>query len=470
MSSISSPVSSQSGGSSATTYFTGMSNYSQDLNNAISRAVQIAGLPIQLLQNHVNDLTNQQDELETLNGDVASIQSAVATLASAAGSMLTASVSDPSVATATVGSTATAGSYSLAVANLGSYSDALSIDGLAAVTDPSKQNISASGSYTLTVTIGAGAPATTPISFSGGNLNVLAQAINESGAGVQATVVDVGSSSAPDYRLSLQSDQLGPVTMQLNDGSRNLLAASGAAGVPAQYSINGKQVESGSDTVTLAPGLTVQLTGESDGAATVTVAADPTGLGTALQSLVTAYNSAIAELNNNRGQTDVALAGQSIVYQLTNALQGLASYATGAGGIASLAALGVNFDDTTGKLSFDQSAFDAATSGQTGALTQFLGSAAGGGFLQTATNTMTELLDPTDGVLTQQIHSVQANLTRTNSQIADKEAQVTQLQNNLTQQMAAADTMIYDLQQQATEIQDMFTAEQDSELGIANGL
>ena len=36
--------------------------------------------------------------------------------------------------------------------------------------------------------------------------------------------------------------------------------------------------------------------------------------------------------------------------------------------------------------------------------------------------------------------------------------------------MAAADAMIYELQQQATEIQDMFTAEQDSLMEAASGL
>ncbi len=202
----------------------------------------------------------------------------------------------------------------------------------------------------------------------------------------------------------------------------------------------------------------------------MTVAADPTTIGNGPAILVSAYNSAMTELNNNRGQTDVALAGESIVYQLTDALQSLAGYAGGSGGISSLAALGVTFSDTSGTLSFSQSVFDSATSGQSAALTQFLGSATGSGFLGMATGTMTGLLDPTSGVLTQQISSVEANITSTNTQIANDEAQVTQLQTSLTQQMAAADTMIYDLQQQATELQDMFTAEQDSLLGAANGL
>ncbi len=465
MSSSTSALTSAASSTAAANYFSGVSSYSQDLNNAIQRAVGIAGLPIQLLQNNVNDLTNQQDEMETLSGDFSKVQSAVSSLASAAGNMLTATVSDPTIATATVGIGATAGSYTLEVTNLGSYSNALSNDGLTTVTNPATQDISASSAYTLTVTNGTAAPVTTPVSFSGGSLNVLAQAINQSGAGVQATVVDVGSNSAPDYRLSLQSDQLGPVTMQLNDGTSNLMTATGATGTLAEYSVNGKSVESDSQTVTLAPGVTVQLTGsDSDASSTVTVAADPSGIATALQSFVSAYNSAITELNNNRGQTDVALAGESIVYKLTDDLQGLGNYSAGSGNISSLTALGVNFSDTTGQLSFDQATFDAATTGQTTALTQFLGSATGGGFLQTATNALTGMLDPTDGVITQAISTTSSQITATNSQITAKEAAVTLLQANLTQQMAASDALIYSLQQQSSLLEGMFTAEQASQM------
>jgi len=463
---MSSSASALGNSASASTYFSGMSNYSQDLNNAISREVQIAGLPIQLLQNNVADLTSQSNELQTLSGDFSSVQSAVATIASAAGSSLSATISQPSVATAAVGSGATAGSYSLQVTNLGSYSEALSTAGPTTVTDPSSQNISTSQSYTLTV--GDATPIS--VSYSGGNLNGLADAINQANAGVQATVIDVGTTAAPDYRLSLQSDQYGSLSMQLNDGNSDRLAVSGTAGQPVQYTLNGQAVSSGSRTVTVAQGLTLNLTSTNpNGAATITVAADASGIGNALSNFVSSYNAAIGELNKNRGQGGGALLGQSIVYELTDALQGIPNYSTGAGSIASLAAVGLEFDDTTGQLSFDQSVFGSAASSQIAALTHFLGSSTGGGFLQTATNTLSGLLDPTSGVLTQDISTIQSSITSTNSQITAKQNQVTQLQASLTQQMAAADAMIYELQQQATEMQNMFTAIQDSEIGSANG-
>jgi flagellar hook-associated protein 2 len=442
-------------------YFNGMSSYSQDLNNAIAREVQIASLPIQLLQNNLNTLNSQSSELQKLNTDFAAVQSAVSGLSSAAGNMLSASLSDPSVAIATLGSGAMAGSYSLEVENLGSYSNALSVDGLPKVTDPGSQSISASGSYTLTVNGQAIQP---PIAPTINSLNALAQAINATDAGVQATVVNVGSNSAPDYRLSLQSDQYGNVTIQLNDGSQDLLEASGDPGEPVQYIINGKSVQSDSRTVTLAPGLTVNLTGANPGVpATLTVAPETTGIGNALQAFVSAYNTAIGELNNNRGQSGGALAGQSIVYQLTNSLQGLANYASGGAPFSSLAVLGVTFDDSTGQLSFDQTTFDSATAGKSAALADFLGSASGGGFLQAATNALNTIEDPTSGMLTGDIKTILSSITSTNQKISDEQNQVSQLEQNLTQQMAAADALIYSMQQQASYFQQMYAAQQASQ-------
>jgi len=302
---------------------------------------------------------------------------------------------------------------------------------------------------------------------SGDNLDALAESINQADAGVEATVVNVGSDSSPDYRLALQSDQLGDVNIGLTDASNDNLLGTPSTGEPTSYSIDGQTVTSDSDTVTLAQGLTVNLTGSSaDGEnVTITVAPDSSSVGSALQTFVNAYNSAMTDLNKNIGQNGGALAGESIVYELADSLQSLANYTSGNGAIASMAALGLTFNDTSGTLSFDQSTFDSATSGQTAALQQFLGSATGGGFLETATNTMTGVVDPTTGILTNDINSVQSSITDTNSQITDEENSVSQLQTNLTNQMSAADAMIYSMQQQATYFQQMFAAEQANETG-----
>ena len=97
-------------------------------------------------------------------------------------------------------------------------------------------------------------------------------------------------------------------------------------------------------------------------------------------------------------------------------------------------------------------------------LTTFLGSATGGGFLETATNALNGIDAPTTGTLTNEITSIQSNITSTNAQINSDEDGVTQLQTSLTQQMAAADAMLYSMQQQASQIQGILTAEQDAQV------
>ena len=461
MSSSVSPLSSLASSSSLGTYFNGMSSYSSSLNQQISREVQLASLPIQILENDESTLDGESNELQTLNSDMQSVQSAISGLGSALSSMLTATVSGSSAVTATVSSGASAGVFTLTGINPGSYTEAISNAGSPAVTDPTSQNIGSSSTFWLTV-----GSSGTPIQITASNLNALAADINTSGTGIQATVVNVGGDT-PDYRLSLQSAQLGDVSMQLNNdnGSDNLLQVTG--GSPASYTVDNQQPPAtrSSDTVTLAPGVTVNLTGTTSGSTTttVTVSPNPTTVGNALASFVNAYNSAISDLNKNVGQGGGALAGQSVIYSMLSALQGLANYAGGSGAISSMAALGVTFNDTTGTLSFSQSTFNAATSNNSAALQAFLGSATGGGFLESATNTMNGLVDPTTGILTQDINTIQTSITNTNNQINDQENQVTQLQQNLTQEMSSTDAMIYSLQQQSSFFQQMFAAEQASE-------
>lgn len=443
------------GSVSSSLYFTGQSSYAQDLNNAISRTLGIASLPIQLLQNNMSALTSQSGEMQTLSTKMSAVQSAISSLGTATSNMLAANITQPSVALVTLGGTATAGTYSLEVDNLGSPSYAVSAAGVA---DPTAEVIGAGGPYTLTVN---GQTISSTITPASNDLNALAQAITDAGGGVQATVVNLGSDTAPQYMLSLQSTTLGNVTMQVTDGEGNPLLGATTAGDSVQYKVNGQAVTSGSDTVTLAPGVTLILKATNqDSPTTVTVADSTSGISSALSSFAAAYNAAIVELGNNRGEAGGALAGQSIVYQLTDTLRSLAHYSDGSGEISSLAQLGLTFNDNTGVLTFDSGAFSSATSGQIDALTAFLGSSDSGGFLQTASDALDNIQDPTTGYLSQDILSTNSQILNVNQQITDKQNQVSLLQQNLTAQMAAADALIASLQQQASYYNDMFQAMQ----------
>ena len=88
----------------------------------INHAVQVANLPIQILQNQQTTLTSQSDELTNMDGLVTSLQTAVQGIQSAMdGSSYTADISDPTVVSATLADGAAEGVYPIQVESVGSY-------------------------------------------------------------------------------------------------------------------------------------------------------------------------------------------------------------------------------------------------------------------------------------------------------------------------------------------------------------
>ncbi len=443
--------------------FNGTSSYAADLQQEITRAVTIASLPLNQLNSNLSALQSQGTELATLQGDFSSIQSAIQSLGQAAnGGGLAASVSDNTVATATLDSTAaiSGGTYVLNVISPGSPTTTVSNSGLPTVANPSSTSISSSSSFTLTV-----GSSTFTISPSVNTLSALVQAINSAGAGVNAAVVNIGPPSAPDYRLSLQSTALGNVAIQLNDGTQNLLSTS-TAGSLAQYQVNGQPstpISSDSSTITLAPGLTADLLAK--GQTTINVASSSSTAANAISSFVTAYNAAATELNNNHGTAGGALTAQSIVFSLEQSLRDLSGYTGGSGAVQNLTDLGLSFNQT-GQLSFNQAQFASVSSSNPGDVAAFLGSATGSGFLNAASNILNSLNDPTDGLFQSTASTIQTQISSDNKQITATQNQVTTVQNQMTAQMSAADALIASLQSQVTYFTSLFT---DTQSVINNG-
>jgi flagellar hook-associated protein 2 len=453
--------------------FTGTSRYAQDFQNVITRAVAIASLPITDLDNDVTQLNDQATALGTLNTDYSNLSNAVDALTTAVGSSsYSTDITDPSIVSATVGDGAMEGTYSIQVDSLGAYSTNTSLSSLPTVTDPTSQSISTATKYTLTV--GSASYAITP---SSDTLYSLANAINASAANVQATVVNVGSSTSPNYQLSLQNGVLGSENIQLSADTvdqngtpqSTLLTGTGVGGSLATYQVNGSTQVASSDsrTVTIAPGLNVTLLAQSPAgqATSITLTLDSSGIATALQGFVTAYNQASTDLGKQRGTSGGALNGDSVVYQLQEALNQLTGYYQSGSAVASLADLGVTFNDT-GQLSFDEGTFLAAAFSNMGAVTSFLGDGTTTGFLANATNTMSSVEDSTNGLLTNAINQNQTTITNDQNRIATEQAQVSQLQTNLTNQMDTADALISSMEQQYDVISNLFAA-MDSSTGTA---
>jgi flagellar hook-associated protein 2 len=453
--------------------FTGSSAFTAQLAQVIANAVANASIPMDNLETEQTTLQGQQSELQTLMSDFTSLGTALSNVDSSTGSSsYNATVSNTSVASATVSSGVLAGSYTLDVSNPGSQDTVMSgtTEGETTVTDPTQDNISSSTTFTLVVN---GEDYT--ISDSDGTLDGLVNAINSSGANVQATVVNVGSNSSPDYRLTVQAlDYNSNDNIQLLDPTNNndnLLSVTLAAGADVEYTVNGQPAspnpptQSTSRTLTLSPGLTVNVLGS--GTATITVSQDGSSIENALSSFVTAYNAAMAEVNKNRGQAGGALTGDSSIFSLSEALNQIVNYQGSSGDITSMAAIGLTFD-TNGNLDFDSSTFEQASSTDMTDVLNFLGSISGdNGFIGAANDILTGINDPTNGILAQENNTFTTEQTNLSSQISDDQSNITTLQQNLQNQMAAADAAIAALEQQASYMQMMFQTENaNAQLGF----
>lgn len=435
--------------------FTGSSSFASDLAEVVARAISFASLPMQQLENEESTVESQQSEVSTLQSDFQSLQTAIDSMNASAGSgAYSSSVDQTSVATATVSSGVGAGTYSIDVLSTGSLANTLSSNSLTTVTDPSSGNIDSSTSYTLTV--GSG---TYTISNSAGTLNGLASAINASGANVQATVVNVGSSSSPDYRLSVQGTKYDPDTISLTDSSSASLLTTLSPGSYVQYQVNGSGSTVNSNTRTVQPSTGLSVGILATGTANITVSQNVSGIENAINSFVSAYNTAFNEVNQQRGQNGGALTGDSSVYQLSSALSSLNGYTASSGNLTSLSDVGITIGDD-GTLSFDSSTFNAASASD---VLNFFGTESGTGFLQSASTILTGITDSTSGTLATLSGSLTTELTDLKTHVSNDQDQVNTLQTNLTNQMATADATISAMEQQLSYVTSLFSAEQANE-------
>ena len=430
--------------------FNAQSSYASDLQTELDREVQIASLPIQQMQSDVAGWQSQQQALSSLQSAFSSLQTSIQAIGSSASGTLSASVSDPTVASATADSTALPGSYTIEVDHVGTSTTTLSNAGNPPVSDPSTGNITSTSSLTLSVD--GTAYTITP---AGNTLDDLAAAINSAGAGVQATIVNVGGATGADYRLAVTSSNVGATTIQLSDGTNNLLNTL-SMGTDAEYSVDGSPpTQSSSNQITLAPGLTVNLLQPSSTSVTVSVGADYSGLSSALANFASAYNSAVMTVDQQIGQNAGPLSGQGIVYSLTNALNSLVNYTGGSGVVNALASLGLTLGQN-GQLSFDSSAIN---NDNIASVQQFLGNVSTGGFLQAANNALSGVADPSNGAIQSEFNSLQTETTNENNLISNEEVRVTDLENNLTAELSQADSIIAELEQQKTYYTELFQAE-----------
>ncbi len=425
--------------------FTGISQYSTDFQSILSRATSIAALPMQALQQQQTTIATQETDMSTLGSSVSAVQSALAAIGKlGSGGGLTASSTDSSVVTATNTAGTTAISYS--ITNVTSLASPASEVSQTYFAHADTTQVSSTGSMQLTV-----GTTNFPITLASGqnNLNGLVSAINGLNAGVSASVLTTPSG---DY-LSVSAKAPGSTTLKLADdpsGANKQLLTSQNQGSNTNFQLNGISVSEPNLTVSdLIPGMTLTFSGTTTAnpseAITVGLSSNKTGISSALQTLVSAYNALQTADNGQRGTAAGSLAANNIVYQISQALNSIVQYHGGSGGVAGLANLGISLDQT-GQMSFDQNTFDSLSDSQISSALQMFGSSTTGlGGLQ---QNFTALTDPTTGSIAVQQKQWSASVTRLQNQVTTMTAQVTAMEQTLNQQLQAADAQVANLASQ----------------------
>ncbi len=409
-----------------------------DVGTVVSQLILQASAPEQIWIQQQTDLATQAGALTSVNNDLNSLASAVSALADTSGSLaaLSATSSDPSLLTATAQSSAAAGTHSIVVNNLATTSSYYTNS------VPSKTTLS-SGSFT--VTVGTGSPVTFNIS---GNVTLqnLADSINAQNLGVTASVINDANGS----RLSLISNSSGAVgDISVTNDTTGLGFTKGVTGQNASLTVDGIPVSSATNTVTGAiPGVTLSLLASNPNEPVQLTVGTDTGQATqAVNNFVSAYNQLIGDINQQftvdpTTNSEGVLGSDSGLRSLQSSLLNDATYSiSGNGGLVNLASLGINMNDD-GTLTVDSTQLNNILASNPGQFQNFFQNTSLTGFANNFNNDLTNLTDPVNGVLNQELAQNTSQQQGLTSEINDFQSQLAVQQQALTNEYSAVNASL----------------------------
>lgn len=416
------------------------------------------------IQNQQSSLKSELSAYGSINGDVASIGSALSGLQNLSQGYA-ASSSNTGVLSATAQSGAGAGTYNVNVTSLASAQRLAST----AVSSPT----ATLGTGTLTFQFGSyGSGGFTPksgtsstqitLNSSNDTLQGLADAINKANFGVSATIVNNGSGyqlaltskTGTDNQLNITSSASALSGFTYTGGSGGMIQTTAASN--AALTLNGIAVSSDSNTIKNAvKGVNFTLAGT--GSTTVSVAPDNNSVTNAVQSFVNAYNayakdaSKYASYDPKTKQAGVLL-GSATLRGLTSALQnGIVQNISGSSpGYSTLMDLGITAN-SDGTLSLNTSKLTSAINANYPAVIAALKGA--GQQLGSVVNSMTGA----NGVITAKTDSINQQLTDLSKQLQTVNNQASQEQQTLLKQYNYMDTVVANLKNTSNYLSQMLS-------------
>jgi flagellar hook-associated protein 2 len=415
-----------------------LSGQGLDVSSLVSQILSESSGQLTEWQGEQSTLQSQASDLTAINSALTNLATSVNALADPLGALTaqSATSSDTSVLSATATTSAVAGTHTIAVTNLATAGAVYTNDFAGGANASILPNGATSGEIDLQ--IGSANPVPIPITpGSNDTLTTLASYINGQNLGVNASVVTDANGS----RLALVSQNTGSAgALAITGNNTNLSFDTPTGGLNAQLTIDGVPYASASNTVTGAiPGVTLNLANQSSGSPVqLTVGPDAAQATTAINNFVSAYNQVISDINqevafNTSTNSQGPLGSDPSVAQLQTSLLNDAAFSvTGNGGDVNLASLGINTNND-GTLTVDSSQLSSALAANPAAVQNFFQNTASTGFANAFNTDLTNLTDPTQGVLN-------VDLAQNTTEQADLTTSINNFQTQLTAQQTALTT------------------------------
>ncbi len=425
----------------------------------IDALMDVERIPILRLQSQKQRLNQQNDIFGKLDGKLDALMSVLQKMDTTGElASYTATSSDENKVKVTAGGNATNGAWTVNVTQL-AQTMSRSTAGLA---DSNTTNVG-TGSFGITSN-----GQTWNIDLSANPTNTLEDirdAINNSAAPVSATLINDGTGATP-WRLVVTGDSSGAANAFTFDLT-NFTVANAAFNLnqagsvlqnaqDATLSINGLSLTRSTNKVSDAiTGLTLDL--KATGSSSITSSADNAGVKKKVKEFVDAWNAIVditAPQNavNSTGQTSAILFGDSGLRSMSSHLRGgLNAVAGGTSSYRTLAGIGIR-TGTDGKLSLDESDFDAALSADfAGVLNVFTDSSSGAAkSLKTAVD---DLTDPVNGLIESRRDGIASRIRTIDSRMRDLEKRMEKFEERLTAKYAALEKLVSSFQAQGASLQ-----------------
>jgi flagellar hook-associated protein 2 len=301
----------------------------------------------------------------------------------------------------------------------------------------------------------------------------IVEAINSANiSGVSATIINRGTSSAPDYQIRIINTSGSSAAIDYSDFADDGLEFQTTAAITASLTINGDpvEIERSSNAITdLIPGLTINLLGT--GNSTITVAQDASALSSKISAFVTAFNTLDKSLKDISSydagaKKGAALYGDPTINSLRREIRNIVTGTLDDVSITSynrLSQVGVSFK-SDGTLSLDSTKLNAAIStnfNKVAGLFSGTGNSTDDSELQGFAYQLNKLLTTAtgiDGLITNRKSNLQSEIRRLQARADQEQLRLADLQQMYQKQYTALDRTVASLNSMSSYLTNQFDA------------